>query len=84
MSEVDNSIQKLSGPPGTFVLFSNSTLLHRGVAPSVGHPPRKCIEITITPLPDSALHQPFPKCGGVNARHPILPYNNFIWIKINN
>jgi len=72
-------ISDVCGPPGIFILFNNSTIRHRAVAPSVGYPARKCIEITLVPLSDAQKEQPFPKLGGLNARHPVAPYYGTIW-----
>ena len=77
--EANKIITDVSGPPGIFILFNNSTIRHRAVAPSVGYPPRKCIEITLVPLSDAQREQPFPKLGGLNARHPVVPYYGTIW-----
>ena len=61
-------VTRLDGPAGLWVLFANSNLMHRAVAPSAGV--RVATEITIRPALVSDLR---PRFLGANARHPIFP-----------
>lgn len=63
----------LQGPPGLWLLFKNSELLHRGVAPKTGE--RLGVEVTIAP---SFRHDQRPVCAGLNA---LYPKNPFIWLR---
>ncbi|XZN95166.1 MAG: tetratricopeptide repeat protein [Microcoleus sp.] len=59
----------IDGLPGTWLLFKNSELLHRGIAPKRGE--RIMIQLTIAP----SLNQDItPICPGLNARHPLVPW----------
>jgi tetratricopeptide (TPR) repeat protein len=59
----------VEGPPGTWLLFKNSELIHRGLAPKKGE--RIIIQLTIAP----ALNQDtIPIFAGLNARHPLVPW----------
>jgi len=66
----DGSIASITGPSGTWLLFRNSEILHRGVAPSVGE--RLALEITIVP---SLINDTRPICPGLNANYPKLPWS---------
>lgn len=66
---------QIYGPSGTWVLFYNSRLLHRGRSPTGAGPPRFAVEITLAPWTRMQLK---PVCLGQNARHPRLPLQNAI------
>ncbi len=61
----------LAGPAGLWVLFANSTLLHRAIAPTTGE--RIATEITLCKWPrmDTGL-----RSIGANVRHPMYPLTN--------
>jgi hypothetical protein len=61
----------VSGPAGSWVLFESSRLLHRGIAPEAGEPPRVAIEVTLTPWIRCELRA---YSGGLNARYPLYPW----------
>jgi len=65
----DGSKKMVEGPPGTWLLFNNSELLHRGIAPTKGE--RIIIQLTIAP---SLTHDLQPIFPGLNARHPLAPW----------
>lgn len=58
---------RLQGPAGTWLLFQNSVLFHRGVAPRKAGVQRIVAEITISPSASYVLES---VRGGMNARHP--------------
>lgn len=60
---------QIEGPPGTWLLFKNSEVIHRGIPPKQGK--RPCIEITIA---KSSCLDTKPFVAGLNARFPILPW----------
>ncbi len=60
----------VEGGPGTWMLFKNSEVLHRGVAPQKGE--RIAVEITLLP---SLTWDLTPISAGHNARHPALPWH---------
>jgi predicted SAM-dependent methyltransferase len=62
-------VHALEGPPGTWMLFKNSEIIHRGVRPQVGE--RLAVEITIVPALEYDLRA---ISAGLNARHPHLPW----------
>lgn len=64
-----DGIYSLEEEAGTWMLFKNSEILHRGRPPQVGE--RIAVEITILP---SLTYDLAPICAGQNARHPILPW----------
>lgn len=64
-----SKVQTINGIPGTWVLFKNSEIFHRATAPQQGK--RWAIEITLVPSLEFDLE---PHCAGLNARHPILPW----------
>jgi tetratricopeptide (TPR) repeat protein len=66
----DGSIASVTGPDGTWLLFRNSEILHRGVAPIHGE--RFALEITIVP---SLINDQRPVCPGLNANYPKLPWS---------
>ena len=66
----DGLIYTLDGPAGTWLLFMNSQLLHRGIAPEAGT--RIIIEATIC---SSSRNDQTPKCAGLNASYPIYPWS---------
>ncbi|MEG5053887.1 MULTISPECIES: tetratricopeptide repeat protein [unclassified Microcoleus] len=59
----------VEGPPGTWLLFKNSELIHRGIAPEKGE--RIIIQLTISP---SLNQDTTPIFAGLNARHPLVPW----------
>ncbi|WP_437725554.1 hypothetical protein [Sorangium sp. So ce861] len=58
-----------SGPPGTFLVFKNFELIHRGVPPSRGE--RLVLEVTLAPHATDDLR---PVCAGQNADFPLSPW----------
>ncbi|MGK3966756.1 hypothetical protein WMF38_21590 [Sorangium sp. So ce118] len=58
-----------SGPPGTFLVFKNFELIHRGVPPSRGE--RLVLEVTVAPHEKDDLR---PVCAGQNADFPLSPW----------
>ncbi|WP_437968720.1 hypothetical protein WMF04_05235 [Sorangium sp. So ce260] len=58
-----------SGPPGTFLVFKNFELIHRGVPPSRGE--RLVLEVTMAPHTTDDLR---PVCAGQNADFPLSPW----------
>ncbi|WP_438027242.1 hypothetical protein [Sorangium sp. So ce233] len=58
-----------SGPPGTFLVFKNFELIHRGVPPSRGE--RLVLEVTAAPHETDDLR---PVCAGQNADFPLSPW----------
>lgn len=60
----------IEGPPGTWVLFRNSTLIHRGVPPRTGT--RLAIEITLMPAWRRCTDSVF---AGLNATYPEYPWS---------
>ena len=66
----DGSEIPITGPAGTWVLFYNSELMHRGIAPSRPGASRTAIEITISRWPKMVSK---PISVGQNARHPYFP-----------
>ena len=65
--DADDNSSILTGPVGTWLLFQNSGVLHRGVPPKDKNALRKVVEITLTP---SILNDQTVIIGGNNARHP--------------
>lgn len=65
--------QEITGPAGTWVLFYNSLLLHRGIPPRKPGLHRTAMEITLVPWVRFALH---PRSLGVNGKHPAFPLMN--------
>lgn len=66
----DGSLLSLEGPPGTWVLFKNSQLSHRGIAPNNGD--RLVVEITLMPSLRSDMRPVF---AGSNAQYPRSPWS---------
>lgn len=60
----------IEGPAGTWVLFRNSTVIHRGVPPTTGT--RLAIEITLAP---SWRRSTEPVFAGLNATYPEYPWS---------
>lgn len=60
----------IEGPPGTWVLFRNSTLIHRGVPPRTGT--RLAVEITLMPAWRRSTEPVF---AGLNATYPDYPWS---------
>lgn len=65
----DGAIHQIQGAAGTWCLFRNSELVHRGIRP-VSHP-RVSIEVTIAPCWKT---RPFPEFAGLNAQYPKYPW----------
>ncbi|WP_437653481.1 hypothetical protein [Sorangium sp. So ce1182] len=65
----DGSRFAASGPPGTFLVFKNFELIHRGVPPSRGE--RLVLEVTVAPHEKDDLR---PVCAGQNADFPLSPW----------
>ena len=66
----DDTHHVVEGPAGTWVLFLNSSLLHRGMAPKSGE--RIICEVTLVP----AYHNDFlPVFSGQNAQFPLFPWS---------
>jgi hypothetical protein len=65
----DGSKVCAEGPAGTFQIFRNFELLHRGVPPRRGD--RWALEITVAPHPHDDLR---PVCAGQNADFPLSPW----------
>jgi hypothetical protein len=66
----DGSRRVIEGPEGTWVLFQNGGLLHRGIAPTTGE--RVILEITLGP----ALKQDArPVFAGLNSAYPYYPWS---------
>lgn len=61
----------LNGPAGTWILFDNSRLYHRGRGPEPGNPPRRVVEITLGP---SYTQRTRPFYAGNGSRHPREPW----------
>ena len=68
--EKDGAETSITGPPGTWVCFYNSELMHRGVAPSRPDASRTAVELTISRWPKMVSR---PILIGQNARHPYFP-----------
>jgi SAM-dependent methyltransferase len=66
----DGSTFAMEGPPGTWVLFRNSRLIHRGIPPAENY--RTAVEITLSPALTFALR---PLVGGLNATYPEYPWS---------
>jgi hypothetical protein len=64
-------ITSIMGEAGTWILFQNSEILHRGVGPKPGFPPRVVVEVTLGP---SAIQQTRPFVAGYGQRHPKEPW----------
>lgn len=69
--QLPSGLHAVEGEMGTWVLFKNSEIVHRGLAPQIGK--RLVVEITILP---SLAYDLRPVAAGVNARHPRLPWQN--------
>ena len=61
-----------SNAPGSWVLFKNSSIFHRGIPPSDNKNVRLACEVTIS---RSFEYQILPTYSGNNAHWPILPWN---------
>jgi hypothetical protein len=51
--KLSTGVHRLVGPPGTWLLFKNSTIVHRGITSQVGE--RLAIEITLSPFLENDL-----------------------------
>lgn len=60
----------IEGPPGTWVLFRNSTLIHRGVPPV--RDTRLAVEVTLMP---AWKRRTVPVFAGLNATYPEYPWS---------
>ena len=65
----ENAVHQIQGEAGTWCLFRNSGLVHRGIRPK--SQPRVSIEVTIGP---SWSNQTFPEFAGLNAQYPKYPW----------
>jgi hypothetical protein len=65
----DGSTTVIEGPPGTWLFFKNSELMHRGVAPVTGS--RTLLELTIGPALSQGYDATF---GGTNGMYPVNPW----------
>jgi len=69
--KADNGeVTALTTPAGAWLLFFNSHLWHRAVAPTIPNTTRRVIELTICPWHQMVLT---PVHLGLNARQPIYP-----------
>jgi hypothetical protein len=67
--QADGARFMASGPCGTFLVFKNLALIHRGAPPARGE--RLILEVTAAPhLEDD----PRPVCAGQNADFPFAPW----------
>jgi SAM-dependent methyltransferase len=60
----------IEGPAGTWVLFRNSVLIHRGVPPA--RDPRLAVEVTLMP---ALRRRTTPVFAGLNATYPEYPWS---------
>ena len=65
----DGNVHQIQGAAGTWCLFRNSELVHRGIRPA--SQPRVSIEVTIAPCWQT---RPFPEFAGLNAQYPKYPW----------
>lgn len=65
-----DGVQSISGPPGRWVLFYNSKITHRGVAPKKEGHMRVATEVGIAPAREFDLE---PRFLGNIARYPLKP-----------
>jgi hypothetical protein len=65
----DGSARLITGPPGVYAIFKNSSIMHRGIAPTSGR--RIVVELTIAPAPAMDLRI---ANGGANATFPKIPW----------
>jgi hypothetical protein len=65
----DGSTKEIEGPAGTWLLFKNNEIRHRGIAPGCGS--RTILELTIGP---ALLQQYRPVFAGTNAMYPFFPW----------
>lgn len=68
----DGSMHVVEGPVGSWLLFRNGQLRHRGVAPSGPSVARTVLELTIARAFKSRLA---PVCAGLNAKYPRFPWS---------
>ena len=66
----DGTAEMVVWPPGTWVLFKNSVIIHRGVPPTIGN--RVAAEITLVP---SFRFDLTPVVSGLNATYPEYPWS---------
>lgn len=67
--QTPKGVQGIVGDPGTWLLFKNSTLVHRAIIPT--KKTRLMLEINLSP---SIAYELEPVCAGTNARHPFYPW----------
>lgn len=67
----DGRTQVVSGPPGTWLIFKNSELRHRGLAPRTDE--RLLAEVTLTPWWVTDVR---PVIAGLNAQYPVVPWQS--------
>lgn len=65
----DGSIHYVEGPPGKWLLFKISEIVHKGIKPKVGT--RIVLEVRAIPSVRFDLR---PYCAGFNAHYPKLPW----------
>lgn len=65
----EDVVHHIQGEAGTWCLFRNSGLVHRGIRPK--SQPRVSIEVTIGP---SWSNRTFPEFAGLNAQYPKYPW----------
>jgi hypothetical protein len=66
---LDGGTVLIEGPPGTWVLFRNGDLEHRGIGPKTGE--RIIVELTLSP---TLRFDPHPVFAGLNAKYPRRPW----------
>lgn len=65
----DGTLHQAEGPPGTWLLFKISEIMHKGIRPKQGS--RIALEIRAVPALDFDLR---PYCAGFNAHYPKQPW----------
>lgn len=66
----------VEGPPGTWLLFRNSVVIHRGLPPE--DQPRLAIEVTLVPARRRGIA---PLFAGLNAIYPEYPWSLHPWVR---
>lgn len=74
--QLPGGVEILEGSPGTWMLFKNSAIKHRALAPAAGAPERIALEITLC---RSAAPDAWPVFAGLNCSYPYFP-----WVKARN
>jgi hypothetical protein len=67
--QLNGEIVSMDGPPGSWVFFNPSKILHRGLSPQTGE--RIILEVTIVPAFKQSSRPVF---AGNNAPYPIYPW----------